>query len=803
MDGKRAADAPGKRYFWPPSAARVLLGALLALATGAGLGVHPAAAATDCAPDLGPSSVVFSIAPPTSGTAGLDLGGSFFTVRAKCADGTTTDAGWSGTIALTLDSGTFATVGTGTTSKHTTTGTASFGGPGSGLKINTAGTYIIRATATPDETFSGPTSPWVDGDLLEISAGSPDHLEFTEQPTSADAGWTLDEVAVAIRDLFGNTVAADSDTRITLTLKTSPGGVTSSFAASGDGITSWIVSAGEAFFSELVVNAAGTYRITASSDAGIGNVVSNEFTIVAGTTASKLAFSNGPITVPEKVLSGLFTLQQQDDGTNPIAVTADDVLLTIKLTSSSPGGVFWNLNGSAVLLGGCVAIPTPQSQAQFKYVDTIPGKPTITASTFDLEGCPNEPFNGLSFDDAYTAEGAVNVQVAPVLVTISGAGFGTTGAVNWGSSEIVDVCNKAIGIVNNCIKKVSDIFKFKDTSVSVVPPPGDVGASALVRVNGGNGLGTKDTTFYYGSVVTGLKTWAGPAAGGTLVAISGVGFGPYIEDTSVVNWGNASIFAKCSFTGEKSCITKWSPNSVVVSAPMGTVGSRVSVKVNAGAAVQSAAADTRFTYGSLVTGLKPQGGPAIGGTPLTISGLGFGAFVPDTSTVNWGNTPITALCTTELLSGCIKKFTEKSVIIVTPVGDAGTSVAVKVSNGNVLSTVDNRFYYGSVVTGLKPQTGVAAGGTKVTIAGVGFGTFVPGTSTVNWGSTPITVQCSTPTPLTLACISNWSPTSVRILAPDSASAPAKVAVSVNSAPVIGAIDPNFYYGSVVKGLKPQ
>jgi hypothetical protein len=291
----------------------------------------------------------------------------------------------------------------------------------------------------------------------------------------------------------------------------------------------------------------------------------------------------------------------------------------------------------------------------------------------------------------------------------------------------------------------------------------------------------------------------GLPAGGTSLTISGIGFGAFVQDTSVVNWGASTITSLCGTSGTTNCIVKWSANGVSIKTPSGTAGTSKTVRINSGAAATSVLSS--FYYGPVVTALKPQAGAAAGGTSLTIYGTGLGSFTQGTSTVNWGATAITDMCTTSGQLGCITKWSDKSVTISTPAGTG--SKTVKVNSGGALTMPDTTFYYGAVVTGMKPQLGPTTGGASATITGIGFGTFTQGTSTVNWGATAITDMCSVS--VTKGCIGKCGATSVSVLVPDSpdASTPQKVAVNVNGSPAISTLDASYYYGSVVTGLKPQ
>ena len=127
--------------------------------------------------------------------------------------------------------------------------------------------------------------------------------------------------------------------------------------------------------------------------------------------------------------------------------------------------------------------------------------------------------------------------------------------------------------------------------------------------------------------VTGVSPASGPAAGGTVVTVSGSGF---TGATAVLFQGPGG-----TGVGPASGFTVASDEQITATAPAGPPGVTADVEVVTSAGISQPVVADRFTYLSesnasggvvtqpLVTGVSPAGGPAAGGTIVTIAGLGF------------------------------------------------------------------------------------------------------------------------------------------------------------------------------------
>ena len=151
--------------------------------------------------------------------------------------------------------------------------------------------------------------------------------------------------------------------------------------------------------------------------------------------------------------------------------------------------------------------------------------------------------------------------------------------------------------------------------------------------------GTSATTpadqFTYGTAaaptVTAIKPTTGPAAGGTLVTITGTNFTG--SPTPTVDFGPTAT----------TNVTVVSATSITADSPAGTNGKVVDVTVKTATGTSATTPADQFTYGTAaaptVTAIKPTTGPAAGGTLVTITGTNFTG--SPTPTVDFGPTAAT------------------------------------------------------------------------------------------------------------------------------------------------------------------
>jgi Bacterial Ig-like domain (group 3)/IPT/TIG domain len=207
----------------------------------------------------------------------------------------------------------------------------------------------------------------------------------------------------------------------------------------------------------------------------------------------------------------------------------------------------------------------------------------------------------------------------------------------------------------------------------------------------------------YNPAVTLISPSSGPV--GTSVTINGTN----LAGATGVFFGS---LAATSFTIN-------STTQITAFAPAGA--GLVDVTVTTAMGVSATSSADHFTFTPTVTGLSPNSGPVSGGVIVTITGTDFAS----ATAVTFGSAAATS-------------FTVNSATQITATSPAGTgvvdvTVTTSVGGTSATSSADH-FTYAPTVSGLNPNTGPAAGGTSVVIAGTGFS----GATAVDFGSTAAT-----------------------------------------------------------------
>src|SRR5579883_652221 len=234
------------------------------------------------------------------------------------------------------------------------------------------------------------------------------------------------------------------------------------------------------------------------------------------------------------------------------------------------------------------------------------------------------------------------------------------------------------------------------TQITANTPVHAFGSVNLVILNS-NGNTTDTGAFFYENAptVTAVAPASGPAAGGTVVTITGTNF----TDATAVSFGATPA---ASFTVN-------SGTQITATSPAGAVGA-TDVTVTTPVATSATSAADQFTYGNPPTFLtvNPNKGSSAGGLSVTITGTNF--VVGNTAVTIGGNA-----ATTVVVAGA------GSLTCNTPTGVAG-QVDVVVTTPFGSATGSNAFTYGNPPTfqSVSPATGSDLGGTAITITGTGF-----------------------------------------------------------------------------------
>src|SRR5262249_25255188 len=150
----------------------------------------------------------------------------------------------------------------------------------------------------------------------------------------------------------------------------------------GSNTASAAASGGVATFSNLKIDTAGSYTLTAT-DGALSGATSNTFTISAG-ALSQLVFTTAPQSLTAGVTSGTLTVQFSDQFGNPVNPGHGTTSLTLSSTSGT--GVFRDTGDTATITS--LSIATNQQTASFKYRDSAAGTPTLTA-TWSIDSAVN------------------------------------------------------------------------------------------------------------------------------------------------------------------------------------------------------------------------------------------------------------------------------------------------------------------------------------------------------------------------------------------------------------------------------
>jgi alpha-tubulin suppressor-like RCC1 family protein len=220
--------------------------------------------------------------------------------------------------------------------------------------------------------------------------------------------------------------------------------------------------------------------------------------------------------------------------------------------------------------------------------------------------------------------------------------------------------------------------------------------------------------------VSSIAPTSGPTAGGTQVTITGTN----LSGATAVRFGSSAA----------TSLQVESATTVTAIAPPGTGTVDVTVTTPAGAT--PAVSGDRFTYlpAPVIGKLSAKGGPASGGTSLTITGTGLAG----ASEVRVGQAAAT-----------ITADTATSMTVLTPQNDSGQLFVTVTTPGGTSATGSKaKFKSTPVIESVSPASGPLAGGTSVVITGAGF---APGTATtkLKFGSASSkSVQCSSTTSCT-------------------------------------------------------
>ncbi|MGA3066468.1 MAG: S53 family peptidase [Tepidisphaeraceae bacterium] len=338
-------------------------------------------------------------------------------------------------VTLAVNSGLGALGGTATVSAAG--GQATFGN----LVLDTAGSYTLTASDGADTVAVSAS--------FNVTAGAASKLVYVAQPTNTTAGVAIaPSVAVDVEDQFGNIVTGDTST-VTLTIASGPSGSTLA------GTLSAVVSAGQAKFSDVLIDGAGNYTLSAGDSAGsVTGAVSNSFTVNAA-AAAKLVYVTEPTNTTAGVaVSPAVVVDVEDQFGNLETGLTSAITLTI---GSGPAG------GT---LSGTSTVDASGGQAAFSnlVLDTAGNYTLVAKDTAD--GLTSSPSSSFTVSASTTGDH---------LVFVHGPGSATAGAA---ISPAVTV--QVEDSMNNLVSTDTS-----NVTLAVNTGPGALGGTVTVQASGG------------------------------------------------------------------------------------------------------------------------------------------------------------------------------------------------------------------------------------------------------------------------------------------------------------------------------
>jgi hypothetical protein len=534
----------------------------------------------------------------------------------------------------------------------------------------------------------------------------------TSQPSSAGRfSYTGSQAAPTVTQLQPTVGPANGGTTVTITgtdFATAAGATTIRFGQAG----------------ATNVSCSSTTTCTATSPAGVGVTdvtVTVDGRTSAASTASKFTFvavisSISPTSGP--VSGGTsFTVTGHGFSTEPgrtiimfgpLVQAARDVVCTSTTTCAGKTPP-WSSDETVeihALVGSMTTLP-PNPAVRFTF-----GTPAV--------GGPRPAVSGVS-----PSFGSRN---GGTRVTVTGTGFSTSaGGTQIGFDGVLG----------------SDTTCSSATSCQTTTPAGLDVVNVQAFVNSAESLPTAAARFNYGSsaptaptsvsgtpIVTGVSPGSGPAAGGTVVTLTGSDFSATAGETTV-QFGTTGVPASCA--DNRTCFA-------VAPAGSGVVEVRVTVQG------RQSSSSGRFEYitggaAPSVSAASPSSGSASGGQTVTLTGSGF-SIAPDAMQFFFGDRAGTSVrcesatsCSVVSPQAPNPSATQPQTVTIRPVL-AGTSGSASTS-----------FTYDPppTVTALSRTSGAADGNTQVTLTGTGFRTGANATKVWFGPNQATSVSCSSTT----------------------------------------------------------
>ena len=398
----------------------------------------------------------------------------------------------------------------------------------------------------------------------------------------------------------------------------------------------------------VTADASGSITVTSPSGSGTPDVT---VTTPGGTSATS---ANDVFTyIPAPVVTMISPTSGPATGGTSVTITGSNLenATAVDFGTSNPGTVTADASGS-------ITVTSPSGSGTPDVTVTTPGGTSATSANDVFTYIPAPVVTMISPTSGPTG-GATSV-------TITGSNLANATAVDFGTSNPGTVTADASG------------------SITVTSPSGSGIVDVTVTTPGGTSATSPNDKFTYvpAPVVTLISPTSGPATGGTSVTITGSN----LENATAVDFG----------TSNPGTVTADAPGSITVTSPSGSGTPDVTVTTPGGTSATSA--NDVFTYipAPTVTSLSPGGGPAAGGTSVTITGTNF----TGETAVKFGTVAAT---------GVVVNGAGTSISATSPAGTGMVDVTVTTPGGtSATSTADHFIYEPPPPAGATQSAGAAS-----------------------------------------------------------------------------------------------
>jgi uncharacterized repeat protein (TIGR03803 family) len=581
---------------------------------------------------ISPATILAFKTQPSTATAGVaDSLSITVAVENEWGDTLTGDTS---NVTLAINTGPGSIGGTDTVAA--VAGVATF----SNVVINTAGSYTLAAS---DGSYTGANSS-----SFTVNPASASKVVYNVQPSSVTAGVAdSPSIVVDVEDQFNNIVTGDSS-NVTLAIASGPGAIS--------GTDTVAASSGVATFSNVILDTAGSYTLTAS-DGSLTTATSGSFTVSAA-SASQVAFSQQPtgITAGGTISPGV-TVDVEDQFGN--LVTGDSSNVTIA-KNSGPGSLSGTLTEAAssgvatfsdlsIVVAGAYTLAasdgslTSANSGSFNVTATTASKVVYSVQPSSVAaGVADSPSIVVDVEDQYN--NIVTTDSSSVTLAVASGPGSATGTLTVGaSSGVATFSNVKFNTLGTYTLTASDgsLTTATSGSFSVTPAgasqlafnvqPSDVTAgvadspSIVVYVEDPFGnIVTTDSSNVTLSVATGGGSTSGTV---TVAASSGVAtFSNLILDTAGAHTLTASDGSLTTATSSSFNVSPTSASKVVYNVQPSTVTAGVAVS-------PSIVVDVEDQFGNIVTGdssnvtlAVASGGGSVSGTATVAASSGVATF---------------------------------------------------------------------------------------------------------------------------------------------------------------------------------